>query len=165
MITAYDQPALGGVYKLAAIKNGKWEYKIKLSEQLAKTSNPGILQVRRYYNQERYLADMIYNEQEPLPAQPKIVDPLDVTRRRNVEEDAKYKDLLVPVFKQGKQVYTLPDLLSIKAHTKEEIAQLHESIRRYLNPHSYPAGLESNLHHYKMDLILQLRHTEWSESE
>ncbi|WP_266204671.1 nicotinate phosphoribosyltransferase [Pontibacter kalidii] len=160
MVTAYDQPALGGVYKLAAIKNGKWEYKIKLSEQLAKTSNPGILQVRRFYNQERYLADMIYNEQEQLPEHPQIVDPLDLTRRRNVEEDAKHKDLLVPIFRQGKLVYTLPDLPGIKAHTLKEITQLHESIRRYLNPHSYPAGLESGLHHFKMDLILKLRGTE-----
>ncbi|WP_276497395.1 nicotinate phosphoribosyltransferase [Pontibacter litorisediminis] len=160
MVTAYDQPALGGVYKLAALKNGAWEYKIKLSEQLAKTSNPGVLQVRRYFNQERYLADMIYNELEQLPPQPQIVDPLDPTRRRNVEQDAQHKDLLVPVFKQGKLVYTLPDLLSIKKHTSEEIAQLHESIRRYLNPHSYPAGLESGLHHFKMDLILKLREIE-----
>ncbi|PTX21231.1 nicotinate phosphoribosyltransferase [Pontibacter mucosus] len=165
MITAYDQPALGGVYKLAAIKNGKWEYKIKLSEQLAKTSNPGILQVRRYYNQERYLADMIYNEQEPLPKHPQIVDPLDLTRRRKVEENAKYKDLLVPIFEQGKLVYTLPDMPSIKAHTKQEISSLHESIRRYLNPHNYPAGLESGLHQYKMDLILELRQVAQQEEE
>lgn len=160
MITAYDQPALGGVYKLAAIKNDKWEYKIKLSEQLAKTSNPGILQVRRYYNQDRYLADMIYNELEPLPQHPQLVDPLDPTRRRNVEKDASYKDLLVPVFKHGSLVYKLPELAAVKAHTLEEVAHLHESIRRYLNPHSYPAGLESGLHHFKMDLILKLREIE-----
>lgn len=160
MITAYDQPALGGVYKLAALKDGTWAYKIKLSEQLVKTSNPGILQVRRYFNQERYLADMIYNELEPLPEQPQIVDPLDSTRRRNVEQDAKYKDLLVPVFQQGELIYTLPDLPSIKAHSLQEVSQLHESIRRYLNPHNYPAGLESGLHHFKMDLILQLREKE-----
>ncbi|MCX2740994.1 nicotinate phosphoribosyltransferase [Pontibacter anaerobius] len=160
MVTAYDQPALGGVYKLAAIRNGEWEYKIKLSEQLAKTSNPGILQVRRFYNQERYLADMIYNVQEPLPKYPQIVDPLDPTRRKNVEENTQYKDLLVPIFEQGKLVYTLPDLPSIKAYTLEEVGQLHESIRRYLNPHSYPAGLESGLHQYKTDLILKLREME-----
>ncbi|AKD03821.1 nicotinate phosphoribosyltransferase [Pontibacter korlensis] len=157
MITAYDQPALGGVYKLAAIKDGEWEYKIKLSEQLAKTSNPGILQVRRYYNQERYLADMIYNELEPLPNTPQIVDPLDVTRRKTVEEGAKHKELLVPVFQKGQSIYTLPDLPSIKAHTKTEISRLHESIRRYMNPHSYPAGLEGNLHQFKLDMILKLK--------
>ncbi|TPE44401.1 nicotinate phosphoribosyltransferase [Pontibacter mangrovi] len=159
MITAYDQPALGGVYKLAALKNGEWEYKIKLSEQLAKTSNPGALQVRRYYNQERYLADMIYNELEPLPAQPQIVDPVDVTRRKTMDKDALHKELLVPVFQQGQLVYTLPTLKSIKATTAHELSQLHESIRRYVNPHSYPAGLESNLHHYKLNLIMHLKGT------
>lgn len=160
MITAYDQPALGGVYKLAAIKNDAWEYKIKLSEQLVKTSNPGILQVRRFYNEQRYLADMIYNELEPLPPQPQLVDPLDATRRKSLEPTAKYKDLLVPVFKKGQLKYKLPDLPSIKAHTLQEVSNLHDSIRRYLNPHSYPAGLESGLHQFKMDLILKLREAE-----
>ncbi|ARS34373.1 nicotinate phosphoribosyltransferase [Pontibacter actiniarum] len=160
MITAYDQPALGGVYKLAAVKDGEWEYKIKLSEQLAKTSNPGILQVRRYYDQERYQADMIYNELEPLPANPQIVDPLDTTRRKTVEANVQHKDLLLPVFNKGTLIYTLPDLPSIKTYTQQELNQLHESIRRYLNPHSYPAGLESGLHQYKLDLILKLREPE-----
>ncbi len=161
MITAYDQPALGGVYKLAAIKNkaGEWEYKIKLSEQLVKTSNPGMLQVRRYFSQGRYLADMIYNELEPIPEQEQLVHPLDSTRRKIIEPGTKSKELLVPIFREGTLVYELPSLASIKMHTKQELSQLHESIRRYVNPHNYPAGLEENLHQQKMDMILKLRST------
>ncbi|MFD1188140.1 nicotinate phosphoribosyltransferase [Pontibacter rugosus] len=161
MITAYDQPALGGVYKLAAIKaeTGDWKYKIKLSEQLVKTSNPGMLQVRRFYNQERNLADMIYNELEPLPDQVQVVHPLDSTRRKSITSDTAYRDLLISVFTKGKLVYTLPDLQSIKSNTKQEISRLHESIRRYVNPHSYPAGLEEKLHQHKMEMILTLRGT------
>jgi len=159
MVTAYDQPALGGVYKLAALQqgNGNWDYKIKLSEQRAKTSTPGILQVRRFYDSDGYQGDMIYNLAEPLPQKQIIVDPLDSTRRKSVAPGTKYKDLLEPVFDNGKLVYTLPDLKSIKAKTKSELNLLHESIRRYLNPHSYPAGLEESLHQYKTDLILKLR--------
>ena len=50
LATAYDQPALGGVYKLSALRDGdgRWQYKLKLSEQAAKISNPGVLQVRRF---------------------------------------------------------------------------------------------------------------------
>ncbi|QCR21276.1 nicotinate phosphoribosyltransferase [Pontibacter sp. SGAir0037] len=159
MVTAYDQPALGGVYKLGALrkKNGEWEYKIKLSEQLAKTSNPGIQQVRRFYDKNGYTADMIYNEFEPVPAQPVVVDPLDSTRRKQIEAGCAYKDLLVPVFSGGELVYTLPALQEIRGKVKDELSHLHESIRRYLNPHNYPAGLEENLHNFKISLILQLR--------
>ncbi len=69
LVTAADQPALGGVYKLAAIRDpgGAWLPKIKLSEQVAKISNPGIHQVRRFYlNHEAgksYLADMIFDQE------------------------------------------------------------------------------------------------------
>ncbi len=70
LVTAYDQPALGGVYKLGAIQDsdGRWVPKIKLSEQLIKTSTPGILQVRRYFHQGCMAADRIWNElEEPTP--------------------------------------------------------------------------------------------------
>lgn len=158
MITAYDQPALGGVYKLAALRqqDGQWEYKVKLSEQRAKTSTPGLLQVRRFQDGV-FLADMIYNELEGLPAQIQIVDPLDSTRRKTIALGTASEDLLVPVFEEGRLIYTLPDLPTIKARTKAQLEMLHESIRRYLNPHSYPAGLEGSLHQYKINLILQLR--------
>ncbi|RAU82504.1 nicotinate phosphoribosyltransferase [Pontibacter arcticus] len=161
MVTAFDQPALGGVYKLAALRNaaGNWDYKIKLSEQLAKTSTPGILQVRRFLSENgTAVADMIFNEAEPLPTGDfEIVDPLDITRRKKLAAQMPYSDLLVPVFKAGKLVYTSPDLISIKKKVKEEISQLHESIRRFVNPHTYPAGLEQSLLQYKTDLVLKLR--------
>ncbi|WP_162054338.1 nicotinate phosphoribosyltransferase [Pontibacter pamirensis] len=159
MVTAYDQPALGGVYKLAALKqpDGNWEYKVKLSEQRAKTSNPGILQVRRFYDKSGNMADMIYNELQPLPEQLQIVDPLDSTRRKTISPGTASEVLLIPVFKEGQLIYTLPDLATIKARTKAQLDRLHESIRRYLNPHNYPAGLEESLHQYKTDLILKLR--------
>ncbi|MHA6248789.1 nicotinate phosphoribosyltransferase [Pontibacter sp. CAU 1760] len=159
MITAYDQPALGGVYKLAAIRKagGAWEYKVKLSEQRAKTSTPGMLQVRRFSDGKRFIADMIYNALEPLPSQFHIVDPLDSTRRKAIPTGTPSEELLTPVFDSGELVYTLPSLPEIKARTKAQLDCLHESIRRYLNPHNYPAGLEGNLHQYKIDLILKLR--------
>ena len=69
LVTAFDQPALGGVYKLGAIRprNGSWQKKVKLSEQAVKVSNPGCLQVRRFEDQKEYLADMIYDELDGVP--------------------------------------------------------------------------------------------------
>ncbi|MBD1397063.1 nicotinate phosphoribosyltransferase [Pontibacter sp. JH31] len=159
LVTAYDQPALGGVYKLAALQHtdGHWRYNIKLSEQLEKTSNPGIQQVRRFYDAQGYIADMIFNELEPLPEQTLVMHPLDSTHRKAIPAGTAYTDLLVPVLRKGALVYELPDLQAIRKHRTTELSKLHESIRRLLNPHRYPAGLEASFHQLKTNLVLEIR--------
>ncbi|QMU27245.1 nicotinate phosphoribosyltransferase [Adhaeribacter radiodurans] len=161
LVTAYDQPALGGVYKLGALRNvvtGEWEYKLKLSEQLVKISNPGIQQVRRFYNEKGFLADMIYSEETA--ATSTLIDPNDITRRKTLAKETSYQDLLVPVFQQGQLIYQSPDLRTIQQYAQQQVQQLHETIRRFLNPHVYPVGLEENLYNQKMEIILQLRQGE-----
>ena len=66
LVTGHEQATMGGVYKLAAVRQpgGAWEYKMKLSEQAEKVSNPGIQQVRRFRQDGEFLADMIYDEEE-----------------------------------------------------------------------------------------------------
>jgi nicotinate phosphoribosyltransferase len=159
LVTAYDQPALGGVYKLAALRrpDGSWDYKLKLSEQLVKISTPGIQQVRRYYNDQGLIADMIYSEDQPVPEKAIIIDPVDPTKRKTLEAGTAFEDVLVPIFRQGTLVYDLPDLPDIQKRARCQIGQLHETIRRFLNPHVYPVGLEGHLHAKKMQLILDLR--------
>ncbi|OJJ23167.1 nicotinate phosphoribosyltransferase [marine bacterium AO1-C] len=159
LVTAYDQPALGGVYKIAALRNanGDWDYKVKLSEQVVKVSNPGILQVRRYQKDGEYMADMIYNEVDGVPESPSIIDPMDATRQRDIASDTTYKDLLQPLFDQGKLVYQIPGIDEVKAHAAEELKLFHSGVKRFMNPHSYPVGLEKNLSDYKYDLIRKLR--------
>ena len=162
MVTAYDQPALGGVYKLTAIKNKgneQWSYRMKLSEQAIKISNPGILQVRRFYDQNLSTADMIFDE-ENQPSENTIVDPFDPTRQKNVALQTPYRDLLVPIFRKGRLVYQSPHIGQIRDFCKAEVASLHPSITRFANPHEYPVGLEKNLHQLKTDLILKLRRGE-----
>jgi len=68
LVTAHDQPALGGVYKLSAIREtpgGAWQHKIKLSEQAAKITTPGVQQIRRFTHKGEFIGDMIYNEETP----------------------------------------------------------------------------------------------------
>jgi nicotinate phosphoribosyltransferase len=160
LVTAYDQPALGGVYKLAAVREasgGEWRRMVKLSEQTVKVSTPGILQVKRFTRDGRFIADMIYDEQLGIADPPTIVDPRDATRRREIEADADGEDLLVPVVRGGEVVYDPPPLAESRERAKQQLDSLHPTIRRFLNPHEYPAGLERGLHELKTKLIVEAR--------
>lgn len=159
LVTAYDQPALGGVYKLSAIRksDGTWEHKIKLSEQAAKVTNPGVLQVRRFRKENEFIGDAIYDETRPLPRRITIVDPAEAIRRKHFASTVKYEDLLVPILRRGKLVCDLPPLDDIRARAQFQLAMLHPGIKRFDNPHQYPAGLELTLHEFKTELILRAK--------
>ncbi|MBC3786516.1 nicotinate phosphoribosyltransferase [Spirosoma utsteinense] len=177
LVTAYDQPALGGVYKLAAVRQAnhadpdsdpaenhtavRWDYKMKLSEQAIKISTPGIQQVRRFRDERGFLADMIFDEERSADdlneATTTMIDPLDFTKRRRFEADQPFEDLLVPVFRGGEQVYDCPDIHATRARVQEQLAGLHPGVKRFVNPHTYPVGLEKSLHELKTELILKLR--------
>jgi nicotinate phosphoribosyltransferase len=159
LVTAYDEPALGGVYKLSAIRDpgGVWQHKLKLSEQAAKVTNPGLLQVRRFRSRAEFVGDAIYDLGRPVPGRMTIVDPLDPTRRKHFGPELQSEDLLVPVFRQGRLVYAAPNLNQVRARVQEQLALLHPGIKRLLNPHQYPAGLELSLHELKTQLMLQAR--------
>jgi nicotinate phosphoribosyltransferase len=159
LVTAYDQPALGGVYKLSAIRkaDGTWDHKVKLSEQTIKVTNPGVLQVRRFRQGKEFIGDAIYDETRPLPGSITVVDPIDATRRKHFAAKTKYEDLLVPVLRHGKVVYGSPSLDSIRERAQEQLSMLHAGIKRFDNPHQYPAGLELTLHQFKTELILRAK--------
>jgi len=157
--TAYDQPALGGVYKLSALKSddGIWQPKVKLSEQAVKTSTPGILQVRRYRSSTGAVADMIYNELQTVSDGSVIVDPLDPTRRRRMSTSDASEDLLVQVIRSGELNYEPPSLDGIRERAGQQLASFHVGILRQDNPHQYPVGLEEQLHELKTELVLGSR--------
>ena len=155
LVTAYDHPALGGVYKLSAIRKpgGQWEPKVKLSEQAAKTTTPGVLQVRRFRSETEFIADAIYDETRSVPASFTIVDPLDSTRRKHIAPNTPGEDLLVPIFRSGKLVYKDPGLDQTRKRVQQQLSMLHPGIKRFVNPHQYVAGLELGLHELKTRLI------------
>lgn len=114
LATAYDTPALDGVYKLSALRDehGQWEYKIKLSEQTIKISNPGIHQVRRFMREGVPLMDMIYDiDHGILEKNPHGISP-----------DATHVDLLQPIFRKGQRVF-LPE--SIHAMRERALREVH----------------------------------------
>jgi nicotinate phosphoribosyltransferase len=111
LVTAKDQPALDGVYKLSAIKrpDAPWEYRLKISEQVIKTTNPGISQIRRFSNDEGYVADMLYDI--GMGPGEVIVHHTDPGSKRQIKSHWQAKDLLIPVLREGKPVYTCPPSL------------------------------------------------------
>lgn len=159
LATAYDEPALGVVYKLSAVREpgGEWKERLKVSEQAAKTSNPGILQVRRYFAQGGAIADAIYDEERPIQGDCTLVDPLDPTREKTIPAGTRYEDLLVPIFRNGKRVYDPPPLEETRRRVQEQLAAFHPGVKRLVNPHQYPVGMEAGLHERKMEMIRAMR--------
>jgi nicotinate phosphoribosyltransferase len=104
------------------------------------------------------MADMIWDELlgDPPPA-PTIVDPKDMTRRREIPAETPFHELLVPVFRQGRRVYDPPPLQDVRAHTLAQLDHFHPGIKRFVNPHQYPVGLEVGLFDLKTQLILEAR--------
>lgn len=162
LITAYDQPALGGVYKLSAIRtaDGEWEPKLKLSEQAIKVSNPGILQVRRFTRNGEAAGDMIWDETPGGEPGRTMIDPMDPTRRKTFDDADTAEDLLVPIYRGGTRVYEPPPLASIRERGAQQLALFHPGVKRFVNPHRYPVGLEQRLFELKTELVLKARGVE-----
>jgi nicotinate phosphoribosyltransferase len=160
LVTAHGDPALGGVYKLTAVRErgaGAWDYKVKLSEQAVKVTTPGIQQVRRFSDDGLFMADMIFDEELGAPDAPTIVDPADLTRRKTIAKGTPWEDLLVPVFRGGRRIYDPPPLDDVRQRGCEQLGRLHPGIKRFANPHQYPVGLEQSLFDLKVRLILEAR--------
>lgn len=164
LVTAMDQPALDGVYKLAAIRdrgtNQPWEYKLKVSDNMMKTTNPGLLQVRRYFSRGEAVADMIFDVAKGISEPPHLIDPLDFTRQKSLEGIKNFKDLLIPIFRQGRALYKTPPLKEIQEKAQNELRSFHPGIKRFFNPHQYIVGMEKGLYDFKIALIQSIRKTQ-----
>ncbi len=162
LATAYDQPTLGGVYKLSALKNAgesAWRDRIKITEQAAKLTVPGVLDVRRYtYEDGRIAGDMVFDIMHGVSPRELIVDPSDSLRRKALF-GKRFETLLAPLARDGKAVLAEENRDAMKARDRafSQIAMLDESQKRMLNPHSYPVGLECGLFERRNDLVVQLR--------
>jgi nicotinate phosphoribosyltransferase len=160
LVTGDGDGALGGIYKLGAVRPSRaapWEPRLKLSDQIDKTSIPGVLQVRRFEQGGEFFSDAIWEEGLGIPSACVIVDPADPTRRREIPTDAPWEDLLVPVFRGGRRVYHPPPLAEARARTKAQLARFHAGVKRFLNPHRFPVGLEKGLHELRTRLVLEAR--------
>lgn len=160
LVTGHDQPALGGVYKLSAIRDDEeqaWSPRMKLSEQSAKSSIPGVLQVRRFMRDGRFLGDVIYQPDSPATREMEMILP--DGRAQKFPTGVAAEDLLVPVFRGGRSIYPECSLSESQKRTRQQVAALSDEVQRLQGSTPYPVGLERRLHELKMSLAAKLRVT------
>ena len=147
LVTAYDQAALGGVYKLSAIRSphSEWSFKVKRSEQLIKVSNPGLLQVRRFSREGSIIGDILYHEDFGIP----IGEFIDEKQIKHTLEGTDSEDILVPIFMDGKCIYETPDIHKIRSYAQAQLALLAELPSNSV----YATGLEPQLYALKRKLL------------
>ena len=160
LITSADNPAFGGVYKLAAIKgaDGKFIPKIKLSENSIKITNPGNKKIYRIYEKEtgKLKADLICLADETFTENDFILlfDPNEPWKKTRLKPGTfTIRELMVPVFLAGECVYDSPKVMEIREYCLKEQNTLWDEIRRFANPHKVYVDLSSRLYDIKIALL------------
>lgn len=135
--TSYDQPSLDAAYKLGAIRdeNNEWQYRLKKSDTPAKTTNPGILQVRRFYQNNDFVQDILFDE-------------LLGCEKSEAEQSTKFRDLLVPIFKKGRCVYDIPTITESRKISIENVSNFKNSGKT-----GFALELDKKLAKVKKDLL------------
>ena len=163
LAAAWGQPALGGVYKLSAVREPgqAWQPRMKVSEQIYKRTIPGVLDTRRYFNEDgKFAGDLIFDASSAEEPEPIIVDPLDGQRRKRFDPAQKHVTLLQPLVRKGK--LTAMDLAASTAAARraEQFKHLDDSVQRFMHPHSYPCGIERKLYERRKGLAIRMRHAD-----
>lgn len=159
LITAKSEPVFGGVYKLSAVEsNNRIVPRIKISENDEKITNPGFKKIVRIYDKETNtaLADLLalHDEDYKNTTEIELFDPIHTWKRKKFKK-IYTKELLVPIFKEGKLVYNSPSVLEIKQFAYEELNKLWPEILRFENPHTYYVDLSEKLWSLKQDLLVK----------
>ena len=158
LITSSSSPVFGGVYKLVAVENDGGEIvpKIKVSENTTKITNPHFKKVYRYFDKDsgKAIADelCIYDEVVDDSKPRTIFDPNAVWKTK-MHDNYTAKELLVPIFKNGKCVYESPSIEEIATYCREQIDLLWDEVKRFENPHNYYVDLSKKLYDIKALLL------------
>jgi nicotinate phosphoribosyltransferase len=172
LTTGQPDAALGGIYKLSAVRRpgDQWQYRIKLSDEWAKTSYPGLLQVRRFREPGgRFIADAICecgasfqlakgrNLESCATEEPCVIVDLAGEKETEIPARTKYSDLLVPIFRRGQLVYEAPNIEASREHTRQQLRCAPPQILRLDDPTPYKIGLERSLHELRSTLIARAK--------
>ena len=159
LITSRSEPVFGGVYKLVAIEDDQGNIipKIKISENAAKITTPHFKKIYRIFSKAtgKAEADLICLHDEEIDfEQPlELFDP-DATWKRKVYTNIEAKELMVPIFQQGKLVYQVPDLQASRAYCQRQVDSLWDEVKRFENPHNYYVDLSQKLWDIKQSLLI-----------
>ena len=164
LITADDNPAFGGVYKLAAVKDADsdtFQPKIKLSENTEKVTNPGNKTVYRIYSKKtgKIKADLICLADEKFDPEETMVifDPVDTWKKTKVLGGTyELRELLVPVIKNGKSIYKSPSVMELRDYCRQEQNTLWDESRRFVNPQKVYVDLSQPLYDMKKALLEEM---------
>lgn len=164
LITSKDNPAFGGVYKLAAVKDtgdNTFTPKIKLSENTEKVTNPGDKTVYRIYSKStgKIKADLICLKDEVFdPEETMIIfDPIDTWKKTKVLGGTyEMRELLIPVIKNGKRIYTSPSVMELREYCSREQNTLWDESRRFVNPQKVYVDLSQKLYDIKKNLLEEM---------
>lgn len=162
LITAYDQPALGGVYKLVSIEgeDGEMFPTLKLTSNAAKISNPGKKQVWRIVSNKDNKSEGDYValvEESPDEQDELYMFHPEYTYINKTVTDYTARPLLHDIFVDGELVYDRPSLEEIKEYSKQSMTEMWEEHRRLLNPEPYPVDLSQKLYDLKIETIKKYR--------
>ena len=158
LITARSEPVFGGVYKLVAVEaeNGEIIPKIKVSENVEKITVPHFKKLWRFYGNDtgKAIADYmtVYDETVDDSGDLEIFDPY-ATWKKKVVYDFNAKELLVPIFLNGKRVYDSPSLQEIQDYCREQVDTLWDEVKRFDNPHKYYVDLSDKLWNIQHELL------------
>ncbi|MGI6127132.1 MAG: nicotinate phosphoribosyltransferase [Planifilum sp.] len=160
LITAYDQPALGAVYKMVArYERGRWLPTLKISSNPEKVTTPGRKTVYRIVDRKTGKArgdlitqvDTVIDESRPLV----LFHPVHTFRKKKVK-NFRAINLLLPIFRDGKRVYDPPSLEEIRKYHREQLSLFWEEYLRILNPEEYPVDLSRDLWEEKQNLLKKI---------
>ena len=160
LITSKDNPAFGGVYKLAAVKgeDGSFLPKIKLSENTEKVTNPGNKTIFRIYDNDtgKIRADYICLVGETFDAEDDLIlfDPNEPWKKTRLAGGSySMRELLAPIFQNGKCVYDSPSVMEIQAICNQEKETIWDETKRFVNPAKIYVDLSDKLYQMKRDLL------------
>ena len=160
LITAKDNPAFGGVYKMAAIQkeDGNFVPKIKISENSEKITNPGNKTIYRIYDKAtgKIRADLICLADETFDeaCDMNLFDPNEPWKKTRIAGGTyTLRELLVPVFENGKCVYDSPKVMDIQAACTKEKDTIWDETKRFVNPSRIYVDLSDKLYRLKHDLL------------
>lgn len=163
MITASSAPVFGGVYKLVAVEeNGAIVPRIKVSENVAKITNPGFKKLWRLYDKDNNMAiaDVITLHDEVIDdnAPYEIFDPDHIWKRKTIT-NFRAVPLQVQIFKNGVCTYDSPTVEEIKQHCQAQMQTMWDEVLRFENPHKYYVDLSQKLWDMKQQLLHKHGHT------
>lgn len=158
LMTSYHTPALGAVYKLMAVDNGDGVMapKIKISQNPYKITNPGMKRVVRFFHPDGHMmGDLLthIDEDVPVDAPVRAHHPTFDHMKKTYRPPYTARELLIPIFRNGRQVYEPPPIGDLRARAEQSIASLEPEYKRLANPHIYKVSLSERIYRTKKELL------------